>query len=81
MNLDKTQMKVLLNNIITDFCNDYYVSNPPSIVKHDKIELGLGSKHNTTNSIHYSFKTTKPSQSQIELWIKIKLEEYLTRER
>lgn len=76
MKLDKTQMKILFNNLITDFCDDYYVSNPPSIIKHDRIDMGLGSKNNTTNSIHYSFKTTKPSQSQIDMWIRVKVEEF-----
>jgi len=71
MKLDKTQLKILLKKYTDELFNRYYITNPPTIIKHDRVELGYSGSHNPKNSIHFQFKTTKPSEKDLEIFIRV----------
>ena len=70
----KIQDKTRLQEIIKDYTNilmdRYYITEYPSITKSDNITRGFNDKQ----SIHFQFKTTKPSETQMDMMIKVFIE-------
>ena len=50
--------------------NRYYITDYPQITKSDNITRGYDDKQ----SIHFQFKTNKPSETELDMMIKVFIE-------
>jgi len=71
---DKIMLKTILQDFTDELFNRYYITNPPQITKSDNVDRGYGGETNTRQSIHFQFKTTKPSRKELEMVVKMFVE-------
>jgi len=71
---DKIMLKTILQDFTDELFSRYYITNPPQITKSDNVEQGYGGETNPRQSIHFQFKTTKPSRKELEMVVKMFVE-------
>lgn len=67
---DKSRLKEILREFVELMMNKYYITDYPQITKSDNITRG----YNDKQSIHFSFKTTKPKQVELDMIIQVFVE-------
>lgn len=67
---DKSKLREIIKDFTDLLMDRYYITNYPQITKSDNITRG----YNDRQSIHFQFKTTKPSQTELEMMIRVFLE-------
>jgi|TARA_R110000796_G_scaffold164806_2_gene281663 hypothetical protein len=67
---DKIRMKEILKDYTNILVDRYYITNYPQITKSDNITQG----YNDKQSIHFQFKTTKPSETEMDMMIQVFIE-------
>lgn len=63
-------MKEILKDYTNILVDRYYITNYPQITKSDNITQG----YNDKQSIHFQFKTTKPSETEMDMMIQVFIE-------
>ena len=72
---DKSALKELLKRYTDNLFQRYYITNPPQIYKSDNVEMGYSKSEKTNSqSIHFGFKTTQPTETDLEMLIKVFVE-------
>tara|TARA_R110000851_G_scaffold116810_1_gene243232 strand:- start:7439 stop:7666 length:228 start_codon:yes stop_codon:yes gene_type:complete len=67
---DKTRLKEIIKDFMNLCMDRYYITDYPQITKSDNITRG----YNDKQSIHFQFKTTKPSETELDMMIKVFIE-------
>ena len=67
---DKTTLKEIIKDFMNLCMDRYYITDYPQITKSDNITRG----YNDKQSIHFQFKTTKPSETELDMMIKVFIE-------
>ena len=73
--MNKIQLKQILKDFTDQLFDRYYITNPPQITKSDNVDQGYGGETNPRQSIHFQFKTTKPSRNDLNLLIMMFVEQ------
>jgi len=72
---DKAVLRDLLKRYTDTIFNKYYITNPPQISKSDNVQMGYSRSQNTSaQSIRFGFKTTQPTETELETVIKVFVE-------
>ena len=73
---DKSALKDVLKRYTDKLFHRYYITNPPQIYKSDNVDMGYSkSEKANRQSIHFGFKTTQPTETDLEMLIKVFVEE------
>ena len=67
---DKSKLTEIIKDFTDLLMERYYLTDYPQITKSDNITKG----YNERQSIHFSFKTTKPSETELEMMIRVFVE-------
>jgi len=67
---DKSKLTEIIKDFTDLLMERYYLTDYPQITKSDNITKG----YNDRQSIHFSFKTTKPSETELEMMIRVFVE-------
>jgi len=67
---DKTRLKEIIKEYTDILMDRYYITDYPQITKSDNITRG----YNDRQSIHFSFKSSKPSETELEMMIQVFIE-------
>ena len=69
---DKHNLINILERYSDMLFDRYYITNPPTIKKYDKISRGYSSnKSKESQSINFVFNTTQPSEDEVKSFIKV----------
>ena len=72
---DKSALIQTLKRYTDSLFQRYYITNPPQIYKSDKVDMGYSkSEKSNSQSIHFGFKTTQPTETDLEMLIKVFVE-------
>tara|TARA_A100001015_G_scaffold214293_1_gene240536 strand:+ start:273 stop:524 length:252 start_codon:yes stop_codon:yes gene_type:complete len=72
---DKSALKQVLKRYTDSLFQRYYITNPPQIYKSDNVDMGYSkSEKSNRQSIRFGFKTTQPTETDLEMLIKVFVE-------